>query len=131
MIEPGPNTDDVLDQMMNMIGPEKIRALSTAAAVSILATVKIYPPAPPHSKYRRGLDPRSENLGGSWTVAEVGDSDSIIGTRVSYAPYVKDQGRQTAVMKNIGWATIQDDVEAAKPEVMLLVSRQLMAWLGM
>ncbi len=67
--------------------------------------------------YRRGLSPGSQRLGRSWTAKQVDDTSVAIGTNVSYARMVKDEGAQTKYMKAVGWTTIQQDLERGKREV--------------
>lgn len=67
--------------------------------------------------YRRGLSPGSQRLGRSWTAKQVDDTSVAIGTNVSYARMVKDEGQQTRYMKAVGWTTIQQDIERGKREV--------------
>ena len=117
--------------MMSAIDPARFRALTLAAAVETLAYVKPYPPAPANSSYVRGYDPRSENLGHSWTVVARGPDEAVIGTSVSYSRWVKDEDMQTDVMSDIGWTTIQDDVIRAGPDVAESIDRQVRRWLGL
>lgn len=61
-------------------------------------------------KYTRQSDPMSQRLGPSWTVARRGDN-TVVGTRVGYAPWVQSAKLQQGFHKNTGWIT---DKEAAE-----------------
>lgn len=60
--------------------------------------------------YVRQSDTWSERLGPSWATENRG-LDAVIGTRVSYAPWVQSKERQQPMHKNTGWVT---DEEAIK-----------------
>lgn len=60
--------------------------------------------------YRRGISPGSQRLGRSWAAKQLNDTSVAIGTNVTYARMVKDEGVQTKYMKAVGWTTIQQDL---------------------
>lgn len=60
--------------------------------------------------YRRGISPGSQRLGRSWAAKQLTDTSVAIGTNVTYARMVKDEGAQTKYMKAVGWTTIQQDL---------------------
>lgn len=64
--------------------------------------------------YRRGLSPGSQRLGRSWTAKAINDTSVAIGTNVTYARMVKDEGQQTKYMKAVGWTTIQQDIQRGR-----------------
>lgn len=62
--------------------------------------------------YRRGLSPGSESLGRKWTVYSLSPFTVVVGNNVSYARYVQDQEMQSRYMREVGWQTVQQVVEA-------------------
>lgn len=80
--------------------------------------------------YRRGLSPGSQRLGRSWTAKQVDDTSVAIGTNVTYARMVKDEGQQTRYMKAVGWTTIQQDIERGRREVMETMNTVIRRSLG-
>lgn len=68
--------------------------------------------------YRRGLSPGSQRLGRSWAAKQLTDTAVAIGTNVTYARMVKDEGQQTRYMKAVGWTTIQQDIQRGQRDVM-------------
>lgn len=64
--------------------------------------------------YRRGISPGSQRLGRSWTAKQVDNTSVAIGTNVTYARMVKDEGQQTKYMKAVGWTTIQQDIQRGR-----------------
>lgn len=62
--------------------------------------------------YVRQSDSWSERLGPSWATENRG-IDAVIGTRVSYAPWVQSKERQQPMHKNTGWVTDEDAIQAA------------------
>lgn len=81
--------------------------------------------------YRRGLSPGSQRLGRSWTAKAIDDTSVAIGTNVTYAPMVKDEGRQTRYMKAVGWTTIQQDVERGRTATMNAMNEAIRRALGL
>ncbi len=55
--------------------------------------------------YTRQFDAMSQRLGPSWTVAPHGAWGAVVGTRVSYAPYVQEAARQQPMHAATGWVT--------------------------
>ena len=66
-------------------------------------------------KYTRGSDSWSEKLGPSWATENRG-LDAVVGTRVSYAPWVQSAERQQPMHKNTGWVTDEEVIRAAIDE---------------
>jgi hypothetical protein len=56
-------------------------------------------------------DPWSENLEGSWTTERKGSLGAIVGTRVSYAPWVQSAEKQQPMHGATGWVTDQRAVD--------------------
>ena len=56
--------------------------------------------------YVRSSDAESQRLGPSWAV-ELQPFGVIVGTRVTYAPFVQDAERQQPFHRNTGWKTDQ------------------------
>jgi len=61
--------------------------------------------------YVRQTDPFSQRLGPSWATQMQGDDRAIIGTRVSYAPWVQSAERQQPMHAATGWKTDEEAVE--------------------
>lgn len=65
--------------------------------------------------YRRNSDPWSQRLGPSWATANRG-SDAVVGTRVTYAPWVQSDKQQQPMHKATGWVTDKQAIEKAQQE---------------
>lgn len=59
--------------------------------------------------YVRSSDAESQRLGPSWAV-ELQPFGVIVGTRVTYAPFVQDAERQQPFHRNTGWKTDEQAV---------------------
>ena len=73
------------------------------AVYRIMGDVKQYPPEPAGTKYRRGQDPRSEDLGGRWTGRVTPDAAAVlgkVGNNASYAPWVQSHQFQARHMSH-------------------------------
>lgn len=58
--------------------------------------------------YFRGLNPKSKKLGQSWTLKmRNNDREAVIGSNVSYGPWVQDEKKQSKYHKKSGWPTTQ------------------------
>jgi hypothetical protein len=66
------------------------------------------------AKYTRISDPMSQKLRQSWAVEKAGSTGAVVGTRVTYAPYVQGQDDQQPQHKATGWETEKDAVENLK-----------------
>ena len=69
--------------------------------------------------YTRQSDPWSQRLGPSWTVRKQGDDSAVVGTRVTYAPYVQADAaaggiRQQPMHHYTGWVTDKQAVDTVK-----------------
>lgn len=65
--------------------------------------------------YVRNSDPWSQRLGPSWATANRGQ-DAIVGTRVTYAPWVQSEESQQPMHKATGWVTDKQAIDQAKQE---------------
>ena len=63
------------------------------------------------AKYTRISDPMSQKLRQSWAVKAWGDASAIVGTRVTYAPYVQGEDDQSPQHAATGWETEADAVK--------------------
>lgn len=61
--------------------------------------------------YVRNSDPQSQRLGPSWTVEPAGRYGAVIGTRVTYAPFVQSAERQQPFHRETGWVTDRQAVD--------------------
>lgn len=95
-----------LDRVITQFGGDILRVPMTESMVLLQSEVATYPPQPSGSTYRRGTDPRSEQLGKKWTYEIRGSGKSlegILGNNTSYGPYVQDAERQARWMAH--WQT--------------------------
>jgi hypothetical protein len=58
--------------------------------------------------YVRNSDPFSQRLGPSWATEHRGEHDAAVGTRVTYAPYVQEKGKQQPGHAATGWVTDEE-----------------------
>jgi len=65
--------------------------------------------------YTRGSDPWSQALGKSWATDNRGDN-AVVGTRVTYAPWVQSDKQQQPMHKATGWVTDKQAIEKAREE---------------
>jgi len=61
--------------------------------------------------YVRRYDPMSQNLQQSWTVEPLRPIGAVVGTRVTYAPYVQSEEKQQPFHADTGWITDREAVE--------------------
>ena len=71
--------------------------------------------------YRRGSDPMSQHLSRrGWTTKRYGRTSVIVGTNVSYAPFVQGVGAfQQRFHKNTGWVSAPDAVRRVLSPMMV------------
>lgn len=127
--------DEVQKMLGKLQGPEMQRAAQMAGKMigeegkGIIAT---YPGPPSHPinwasvaqrkayfaqrhkaglppRYTRGSDPMSQRLGASWAVKAKGWG-AVLGTKVSYAPFVQSKVKQQPMHKATGWITDEETV---------------------
>jgi len=73
--------------------------------------------------YRRGLSPGSESLGKRWQIKSAGPNHSLR-NNASYASLV--QGRkQIPYHKKTGWKTIQDVLDAERPQLAKILGTEV------
>ena len=65
-------------------------------------------------KYTRQSDPGSQRLGPSWTTEHSGDTDAVVGTRVTYAKWVQSSEMQWQQHAASGWVTDKQAIEQVK-----------------
>jgi len=65
--------------------------------------------------YRRQSDPFSQRLGPSWATQNRGN-DAVVGTRVTYAPWVQDSKRQQPMHKATGWITDAEAIQKGQEQ---------------
>lgn len=65
--------------------------------------------------YTRNSDPMSQRLGPSW-VSEKRGIDALVGTRVTYAPWVQSADRQQPMHRATGWITDEQAIAATQRE---------------
>ena len=107
-----------------------IRRAALAIGEVVRGKIAVYPaqrsPTNPQRWYQRGYGSKwrrkdgsvggratSEQLGQRWTTQPKGDG-AVVGTPVSYAPWVQKEDQQAAVHRSSGWVT---DVEVAEDVV--------------
>lgn len=128
-----------LGEMKTFIG-----AMKTGAG-HIKSTVDVYPPAgvwnSPSARnwYERGYGPywtlasgeihskkTSKRLNRSWTITqENGGLTQIVGSNVSYGPFVMDESKQTWFHKAHGWKTVQTIVKEQTARIVKFITDEL------
>jgi hypothetical protein len=120
--------------LIGLLSPETKRGALWAIGEEIRDHIARYPPPPRYplrwasqkqkfyvlrilrknlGKYVRRFDPMSQDLGGSWTVAW--DANRVVvGTRVTYAPYVQSAKHQQPFHRDTGWVTDEQVVKEVK-----------------
>lgn len=120
---------------MRRLTPEQAKraivGIRLGVAQKVRAAIAVYPPPPKYPlrwasrkqrfwfkkaveegriqvPYVRQFAPTSQRLGPSWVVAEDG---RVVGTRVTYAPYVQSAERQQPFHADTGWKTDKQAVE--------------------
>jgi len=137
--------DELIKLLDSLARLDPVKAAIQAAGEYLAGKMREYPPASeanqPGSRqwYQRGYGTKwitrsgavhgiatSEDLQHSWTQAIADDGlTSIVGTNVSYAPYVQDRDEQAWFHKARGWITAQDTVEAEGDFVVNLIARSI------
>ena len=137
--------DKVLEKVKSLGELKHLVAAMKAGAAHIKGTVDKYPPAgvwnssSARNWYQRGYGPfwtlkdgtvhskkTSEMLNRSWTVSqENGGLTQIVGSNVSYGPFVMDDAKQTWFHKAHGWKTIQTVVKEQTARVVKFVSDEI------
>lgn len=120
--------EETLAKLQRLGKLDTMRAVMLAAAEHVKGVVDKYPPAtianspqnPTGKWYERGYGPKwrtkdggvhgrktSKMLGRQWTVAAIGNFESVVGNNVPYGPYVQDETEQASFHKAHGWKTVQ------------------------
>ncbi len=130
------NADEVI-RYLTQTTPRKIRdGLKESfkdALIYVHSNIPPYPPPRPGQRYRRGLDPRSQRLGQSYTTRVEEKETTIhgfLGTVVTYAPWVVSKektasGGPQAWMHQGRWYTLQDVVEKSAPRLAQIILKSL------
>ena len=106
-----------------------LEGVASAGGDLLRAEMRRYPPAIPGSSYRR-----TGTLGKSWTKTVTrggrgGGWLAQIGTRLNYAPYVQDEGRQAEVHQG-RWQTVQSVAKDKQDDVLRFCVRAIRSWLA-
>jgi hypothetical protein len=73
----------------------------------------------------------SKMLNRSWTIKEEKKGlTQIIGTAVSYAPYVHDKDKQAPFHANHGWKTVQTVAKEETPTILDFLKKRLQEWIN-
>jgi hypothetical protein len=107
---------------LNSRFPKYVHDTTLKAVLYVHQEIPDYPPQPPNSTYRRTM-----TLGRTITTLQgkapealsrveplFGKIVGIVGTKLSYAPWVIDRNRQTKVHKRHGWWNLQDVVRGLR-----------------
>jgi len=104
-------------------------------ALLIAAALAVYPNEKENSSYVRG-GPKSQKLGATWlgsterTRRDGSDSIlGIVGTNVTYAPWVQSERFQTAMHRETGWKTDQAVAQEKRAEIMRNFENQIANYL--
>jgi len=137
--------DEVLAKIKTLGELKQFVSAMKAGATHIKGTVDDYPPAgawnSPMARnwYERGYGPHwtrmdgsvggrktSEMLNRSWTISqENGGLTQIVGSKVSYGPFVMDEAKQTWFHKAHGWKTVQTVVKEQTARVVKFITDEL------
>jgi len=101
-------------QMQHILRPPMLRGI-----LEIQAAMQEYPAPPPNSKYLRGIDAKSEQLGKRWThrvYTEPGSIFAAVGNNASYAPYVQNFKFQAKIHKR-RWITDKEAMTKYLPGI--------------
>ena len=104
--------DELITKLGKVSAMRTLRPAMDKAMFRIQRDMKRYPPKPAGSTYRRGQDPRSEDLGNRWTTRVQQSATGLVGTvgnNASYAPWVQSHQFQARHMTH--WQTDADVVE--------------------
>ena len=99
--------DKLIEKLGKVEGPKVLVEPMEWSVRAVEDTIKPYPPTRPGQTYRRGQDPRSEDLGGRWTSKVKTSGRGVIGkigNNASYAPWVQSHQFQ-AWMHRGRWTT--------------------------
>jgi hypothetical protein len=129
--------DKALIRKLNRLNPEVVPAVTRAIAETLRGYLAKYPGpvkrpvqwaserqrrwylgarrAAGLGPYVRQSDTWSERLGPSWATENRGQ-DAIVGTRVSYAPWVQNAEKQQPMHANTGWITDEQAIDRAQRE---------------
>ena len=123
------NLDRVIRRIDGLQRGDYLQGVASAGADLLRAEMRRYPPAPANSTYRR-----TGTLGKSWTRSVMrggrgGGWLAQVGTRLKYAPYVQDEGRQAEVHQG-RWQTIQSVAKDKRDEVVRFCVRAIRGWLA-
>ena len=126
--------DELIKKVNTLEKMDAVKAALKQAATHLAGEMAEYPPQtaanqPPVPFYVRGRGTQtatrnlgnSEDLGQKWRAANPkirdGGMTVVIGTNVSYAPYVQSDEFQARWMKQIGWQTDKTVLEDNEDEV--------------
>jgi len=116
--------------------PKFMNDSTKAAVLFVHSKIPPYPPPPPESTYIRRA---SGGLGATITTFMGSEPDAlsrvegslggkvsgIVGTKLSYAPWVIDRERQTSGHKKTGWYTLQDVIEGLRSQIIEVYNKAL------
>jgi len=124
--------DRVAAALTALASPTVYRAAMRTIGEQVRACIARYPGPPSHplrwasnkqkfyvtrilrknsGPYVRRFDPMSQNLGQSWAVDQEGGGEIVVGTRVTYAPYVQSARKQQPFHGDTGWVTDERAVQ--------------------
>ncbi len=133
--------DKLIAKIKKLEELDAIKPAMKAGAEHIKGTLDDYPPSGPWNSpmsrnwYERGYGPHwtlkdgtvhsrraSQMLNRSWSISqENGGLTQIVGTKVSYGPFVMDEDKQTWFHKAHGWKTIQTVAREQTAKILQLV----------
>ena len=111
-----------LEEAYKKFGTDVLRLIEPgiqSGTIRVERRLKVYPPPIPGQRYRRGLDPRSEQLGQRWTNETRRTAVEVrgqVGNTASYAPWVQNEQFQARVHRD-RWTTDQEALEAEKDNI--------------
>jgi len=89
-----------------------LRPVMVRSLARIRKPLKVYPPRPPNSTYRR-----TDQLMKAWTsLIEKGGFRGVVGNNTKYAPFVQSAERQAWMHKG-HWQTDEDVIESVQDRI--------------
>ena len=120
--------DDISRKFINSTSLRTLRKPMDRGMLRLQRDMSKYPPPRPGQTYRRGQDPRSEDLGASWITKitqTAGGMIGRVGNNTSYAPWVQSHQFQAWMHKG-RWQTDRDVVERNRAPIMRDFEQEIM-----
>lgn len=111
------NIDALARQLAQDLAPA-VQAGAMGIAAALQDVIAPYPSPPSGSVYRRGSDPRSEQMNQRWRIRPI-PSGAVLENTASYSRWVhgspKENPGQTKVHKQTGWVNEDEAIKEIDP----------------